>query len=149
MHSALVVVETGFVAQFLGAFDSGGAARVSSRLAGGRYGPEIGWWWALIPGGLLILTFLYRTWQEDRFLASSLPSYEAYARQTRYRLVPGIGDLGSFDGLSLCKPQLCKLQWQGVPLTPPAINFPSRKHPTSWSPGSQLNGSSASACWPS
>ncbi|MBN1310749.1 MAG: isoprenylcysteine carboxylmethyltransferase family protein, partial [Anaerolineae bacterium] len=25
----------------------------------------LGSWWALIPGGLLIVTFIYRTWQED------------------------------------------------------------------------------------
>lgn len=50
----------------------------------------LGSWWALIPGGVLILTFIYRTWQEDRFLAAHLPGYEDYTRQTRYRLLPGI-----------------------------------------------------------
>jgi protein-S-isoprenylcysteine O-methyltransferase Ste14 len=50
----------------------------------------LGSWWALVPGGLLILTFVYRTWQEDRFLAAMLPGYEEYALQTRYRLLPGI-----------------------------------------------------------
>jgi len=51
---------------------------------------SLGSWWALIPGGLLILTFIYRTWQEDRFLTASLPGYVVYAQQTRYRLLPGI-----------------------------------------------------------
>jgi protein-S-isoprenylcysteine O-methyltransferase Ste14 len=50
----------------------------------------LGSWWALIPGGLLILTFIYRTWQEDRFLTVSLPGYAEYAQQTRCRLLPGI-----------------------------------------------------------
>jgi protein-S-isoprenylcysteine O-methyltransferase Ste14 len=50
----------------------------------------LGSWWALIPAGLLVLTFIYRTWQEDRFLATSLPGYDMYKRQIRYRLLPGI-----------------------------------------------------------
>lgn len=50
----------------------------------------LGSWWALIPGGLLVLTFIYRTWQEDRFLAASLPGYAEYVQQTRYRLLPGV-----------------------------------------------------------
>ena len=50
----------------------------------------LGSWWALILGGLLILTFIYRTWQEDRFLTVSLPGYVIYAQKTRYRLLPGI-----------------------------------------------------------
>ncbi|MBN1310748.1 MAG: isoprenylcysteine carboxylmethyltransferase family protein [Anaerolineae bacterium] len=50
----------------------------------------LGSWWALIPGGLLILTFIYRTWQEDWFLIAGLPGYAEYAQQTRYRLLPGI-----------------------------------------------------------
>jgi protein-S-isoprenylcysteine O-methyltransferase Ste14 len=50
----------------------------------------LGSWWALIPGGLLILTFIYRAWQEDRFLTANLPGYEGYTQQTRYRLLPGV-----------------------------------------------------------
>jgi protein-S-isoprenylcysteine O-methyltransferase Ste14 len=50
----------------------------------------LGSWWALIPGVLLILTFIYRTWREDQFLTASLPGYEDYAQHTRYRLLPGI-----------------------------------------------------------
>lgn len=51
---------------------------------------SLGSWWALVPGGLLILTFICRTWQEDRFLTANLPGYDGYARHTRYRLLPGI-----------------------------------------------------------
>jgi len=51
---------------------------------------SLGAWWALIPGGVLILTFIYRAWQEDRFLTANLPGYEEYAQQTRYRLLPGV-----------------------------------------------------------
>jgi protein-S-isoprenylcysteine O-methyltransferase Ste14 len=50
----------------------------------------LGSWWALIPGGLFALTFVYRTGQEDRFLSASLPGYREYARTTRFRLIPGI-----------------------------------------------------------
>jgi protein-S-isoprenylcysteine O-methyltransferase Ste14 len=49
----------------------------------------LGSWWALIPGGLVILTFVLRTYQEDRFLAANLSGYVEYMQQTRYRLVPG------------------------------------------------------------
>lgn len=50
----------------------------------------LGSWWALIPGGLLILTFVLRTYQEDRFLAANLPGYAEYTQRTRYRLLPGV-----------------------------------------------------------
>ena len=50
----------------------------------------LGSWWALIPGGLLILTFILRTYQEDRFLAANLSGYAEYTQRTRYRLVPGM-----------------------------------------------------------
>lgn len=33
----------------------------------------LGSWWALVPGDLFSLTFVYRTWQEDRFLIAELP----------------------------------------------------------------------------
>ena len=50
----------------------------------------LGSWWALIPGGLFVLTFIYRTGQEDHFLAANLPGYREYAQRTRYRLLPGV-----------------------------------------------------------
>jgi protein-S-isoprenylcysteine O-methyltransferase Ste14 len=50
----------------------------------------LGSWWGLIPGGMFTLTFIYRTWQEDRFLRGNLPGYVEYTRQTRCRLIPGV-----------------------------------------------------------
>lgn len=50
----------------------------------------VGSWWALIPGSLFSLTFVYRTAQEDRFLSANLPGYEEYIDRTPYRLIPGI-----------------------------------------------------------
>jgi protein-S-isoprenylcysteine O-methyltransferase Ste14 len=50
----------------------------------------LGSWWALIPGGVFFLTFIYRTWQEDRFLVANLPGYADFTQQTRYRLLPGV-----------------------------------------------------------
>lgn len=46
--------------------------------------------WALVPGALLVLTFVYRTWQEDRLLRAGLEGYAEYAGRVRYRLVPGV-----------------------------------------------------------
>jgi len=50
----------------------------------------LGSWWALIPGGMFLATFVYRTWQEDRFLITNLPGYADYAAKARYRLIPGV-----------------------------------------------------------
>jgi protein-S-isoprenylcysteine O-methyltransferase Ste14 len=50
----------------------------------------LGSWWALIPGTLFTLTFIYRTAQEDRFLRTNLSGYDDYTRRTPYRLIPGI-----------------------------------------------------------
>jgi protein-S-isoprenylcysteine O-methyltransferase Ste14 len=47
-------------------------------------------WWALIPGFLAGLTMIIRTMYEDRMLQAELPGYAGYARQVRYRLIPGI-----------------------------------------------------------
>jgi len=47
-------------------------------------------WWALIPGFLAGLTMIIRTIYEDRMLQAELPGYAGYARQVRYRLIPGI-----------------------------------------------------------
>jgi protein-S-isoprenylcysteine O-methyltransferase Ste14 len=46
--------------------------------------------WALIPGVLGAAALVARTALEDRTLQEELPGYEAYARQTRDRLVPGV-----------------------------------------------------------
>jgi protein-S-isoprenylcysteine O-methyltransferase Ste14 len=46
--------------------------------------------WALLPGGLAALLTVVRTALEDRMLRQELSGYAEYARQTRYRLLPGI-----------------------------------------------------------
>ncbi|MBN2502431.1 MAG: isoprenylcysteine carboxylmethyltransferase family protein [Anaerolineales bacterium] len=50
----------------------------------------LGSWWALIPGGIDALIFIYRTGREDQTLQAELPGYDKYAQKTRYRLLPGI-----------------------------------------------------------
>jgi protein-S-isoprenylcysteine O-methyltransferase Ste14 len=50
----------------------------------------IGSWWALIPGFAMACVFILRTALEDRVLIEELPGYQAYAKQVRYRIFPGI-----------------------------------------------------------
>ena len=47
-------------------------------------------WWGVISGFLAGLMMVIRTVLEDRMLIAKLPGYAEYARQVRYRLVPGI-----------------------------------------------------------
>jgi protein-S-isoprenylcysteine O-methyltransferase Ste14 len=47
-------------------------------------------WWALAAGGLCALLLIIRTALEDRTLQAELTGYADYARQVRYRLLPGI-----------------------------------------------------------
>ena len=47
-------------------------------------------WWAIIAGGSCAILLLLRTALEDRTLQAELAGYADYARQVRYRLVPGI-----------------------------------------------------------
>ncbi len=53
-------------------------------------GLMLGSWWAVIPGVMTALTMFIRTVNEDRMLHAELPGYADYARQVRYRLLPGI-----------------------------------------------------------
>lgn len=50
----------------------------------------LGSWWAMIPAvtasGLMVL----RAFLEDRLLQAELPGYQDFAREVRYRLIPGI-----------------------------------------------------------
>jgi protein-S-isoprenylcysteine O-methyltransferase Ste14 len=46
--------------------------------------------WAFIPAALTVGIILIRTAAEDRTLHEELPGYADYARQTRYRLLPGV-----------------------------------------------------------
>lgn len=50
----------------------------------------LGAWIALIPGVIGTVLFIIRTALEDRTLLEELPGYPEYARQTRYRLIPGL-----------------------------------------------------------
>jgi protein-S-isoprenylcysteine O-methyltransferase Ste14 len=47
-------------------------------------------WWALIPGGINAILLFLRTALEDRTLQAALAGYKEYARQVRYRLLPGV-----------------------------------------------------------
>lgn len=46
--------------------------------------------WALVPSLIMIAALIIRTRLEDRMLVEELDGYRAYARQTPFRLVPGI-----------------------------------------------------------
>jgi protein-S-isoprenylcysteine O-methyltransferase Ste14 len=50
----------------------------------------LGSWWGLIPGGIAVTLIVIRTALEDKTLHAELPGYSEYAKQTRYRLLPGI-----------------------------------------------------------
>jgi protein-S-isoprenylcysteine O-methyltransferase Ste14 len=46
--------------------------------------------WAFVPTALTLCAFFVRTALEDRTLREELDGYQAYAQQTRYRLLPGV-----------------------------------------------------------
>jgi protein-S-isoprenylcysteine O-methyltransferase Ste14 len=46
--------------------------------------------WALIPAVAAAALYVARTYMEDKTLMEELPGYKEYARQTRYRLLPGV-----------------------------------------------------------
>jgi len=50
----------------------------------------LGSWWALVPGGLIVVIFVIRTALEDKTLREELPGYAEYAQRVRYRLLPGL-----------------------------------------------------------
>lgn len=47
-------------------------------------------WWAILVGGLCAILLILRTALEDRSLKAELSGYVDYARQVRYRLLPGV-----------------------------------------------------------
>ena len=47
-------------------------------------------WGAILAGGVCALLLILRTILEDRTLQKELDGYRDYARQVRYRLLPGI-----------------------------------------------------------
>lgn len=46
--------------------------------------------WAFVPAAIALVNDIVRTALEDRTLQAELPGYADYARQVRYRLVPGV-----------------------------------------------------------
>ena len=46
--------------------------------------------WSLLPAAVLIAVLVFRTSKEDQALQEELTGYQAYAKRTRYRLIPGI-----------------------------------------------------------
>jgi protein-S-isoprenylcysteine O-methyltransferase Ste14 len=56
---------------------------LSSSLAAGSL-------WGLLPGALISLVFILRTFLEDQMLKEELDGYRGYTKQVRYRLLPGI-----------------------------------------------------------
>ena len=50
----------------------------------------LGSWWALVPALMVSGLMVIRTALEDRTLRAELPGYPDYARQVRYRLLPGV-----------------------------------------------------------
>ena len=53
-------------------------------------GVVLGSWWACIPQLVACVLIIWRTGMEDRTLQAELPGYAEYARETRYRLLPGV-----------------------------------------------------------
>jgi len=47
-------------------------------------------WWVIIPTILVMVGNIIRTAKEDKMLQEELPGYSAYAREVKYRLIPGI-----------------------------------------------------------
>jgi protein-S-isoprenylcysteine O-methyltransferase Ste14 len=50
----------------------------------------LGSWWTFIPAGLTILVIVIRTALEDQILQDKLDGYQTYAKQVKYRLIPGV-----------------------------------------------------------
>jgi protein-S-isoprenylcysteine O-methyltransferase Ste14 len=50
----------------------------------------LGSYWGLIPSILVALGFVWRLFDEERFLAINLPGYKEYCAKVRWHLMPGI-----------------------------------------------------------
>lgn len=50
----------------------------------------LGSWWMFVPEGIAAAAIIGRTVLEDRTLQAELSGYAEYARQIRYRLLPGV-----------------------------------------------------------
>lgn len=53
-------------------------------------GLVLGSWYASIPQVIAALMLVWRTAREDRTLQAELPGYDEFAKQTKYRLMPGV-----------------------------------------------------------
>ena len=53
-------------------------------------GLMLGSWWASIPQVIAALMLVWRTAREDQTLQAELPGYSAFAKETKYRLLPGV-----------------------------------------------------------
>jgi protein-S-isoprenylcysteine O-methyltransferase Ste14 len=53
-------------------------------------GLVLGSWYASIPQVIAALMLIWRTAREDRTLQAELPGYAEFAKETKYRLIPGI-----------------------------------------------------------
>jgi protein-S-isoprenylcysteine O-methyltransferase Ste14 len=52
--------------------------------------PALGYLWGLLPAVVLCAAIVARLLDEERYLASELPGYDAYRRTVPYRLVPHV-----------------------------------------------------------
>jgi protein-S-isoprenylcysteine O-methyltransferase Ste14 len=50
----------------------------------------LGSWWGLIASVITILGLVWRLFDEEKFLAESLPGYAEYCARVRWHLIPGI-----------------------------------------------------------
>jgi hypothetical protein len=50
----------------------------------------LGSWYASIPQVIAAFMLIWRTAREDRTLQAELPGYAEFAKETKYRLVPGV-----------------------------------------------------------
>jgi len=50
----------------------------------------LGSYWGLIPSVLTILGFVWRLFDEEKFLSRNLPGYTEYCAKVRWHLIPGI-----------------------------------------------------------
>ena len=50
----------------------------------------LGSYWGLLPLATLLPFLMWRLFDEESFLAESLPGYVEYQRKVRHRLIPGI-----------------------------------------------------------
>jgi protein-S-isoprenylcysteine O-methyltransferase Ste14 len=50
----------------------------------------LGSWWGLLTVPLCVAWFVWRLLAEEQYLHENLPGYSEYAREVRYRLLPGV-----------------------------------------------------------